>query len=67
MINWNESFNTEIKELPDILQDIGMKNYFIIHHEKRVNEEGYTYSSYSNPWKLDSETLTSWVNEQYAY
>lgn len=67
LINWNESFNSEIIELPPSLQDRGMKNFFIIHPNKKINEDGFTYSSYSNPWKLDTETLSSWVNESYAY
>jgi UDP-N-acetylglucosamine 4,6-dehydratase len=70
MINWHESFNTEIRELPIELKNIGLKNFFIVHHNKKVTRDcsyGFTYSSQTNPWKLDNETLTSWIEEKYAY
>jgi FlaA1/EpsC-like NDP-sugar epimerase len=67
MINWNESCNAEFVELPNELKDKITKGFFIIHPNKKINEEGFTYSSYSNPWKLDKEILTKWINDKYAY
>lgn len=67
MIHPIESLSAEVRDLPSSLRKEGMKNFFIIHPNKKIHDEGFSYSSYGNPWKLDKDTLEKWVNEQYAY